>query len=647
MGWDEAGYREMGAVSLKFVGENFNLHFIQDGIQSFGNLPNLNDYIAKQYGVILEVIYAFIEVVIKPKSNEHVYWLRHLLNYLYCLGGAYAIFCMAERRFNSWKAGILSVLLLLLSPRIFAESFFNSKDLAFMAGFAMSMNYGVKFILSQSIRNSLIFAIVTAFAINIRIMAVIIPCSAYLFLFLKLFYKEQTCSKLALSITINAFFTIVAIVIFWPWLWGSPIDNFIDAFQNMAKYPRGHIPMVYMGQVIRSTEVPWHYIPVWIAITTPLAITTMFLIGSISTVGSTLRHIACILRSENQLQDIFFMLMAFAPVVAVVILKSTLYNGWRHLYFVYPAIILLAVKGFEICKGISNYALKKLVFFSFFAYMLSVFIWMVWAHPLQNTYFNLLVFNNPATKFDVDYSGLANKQAIKTILKNSNDSLIKVFPYNPTLIIKKGLSKDEADRLIPVDRALDADYMFTYYVPAALEFLTIKSIYAGKNRILEVLKNKIDTSLPTLKIDEVFTFSKVGNCRNCLLDVGTQNQTPLKGWSYPEIWGTWMDGKESLIILPVPKNSSKLKLNFIAFIPNKDSKQEIEIVINQTLIAKETFNKAANNIVEINLKNKFENQQYLEIKFIAKNPVIPRELGISDDARLLSVGIVSGVFEQN
>ena len=57
--------------------------------------------------------------------------------------------------FSDWRIGLLSALFLVLTPRFFAESFYNSKDIVFMAVFAVGMNTTISFVLHRALTRPL------------------------------------------------------------------------------------------------------------------------------------------------------------------------------------------------------------------------------------------------------------------------------------------------------------------------------------------------------------------------------------------------------------------------------------------------------------------------------------------------------------
>ena len=59
------------------------------------------------------------------------YFFRHLFNYLIFLLGLVGFFFLIRLRFN-WTWGLFGVALLVISPRLFGQAFYNWKDIPFM-----------------------------------------------------------------------------------------------------------------------------------------------------------------------------------------------------------------------------------------------------------------------------------------------------------------------------------------------------------------------------------------------------------------------------------------------------------------------------------------------------------------------------------
>jgi hypothetical protein len=178
------------------------------------------------------------------------------------------------------------------------------------------------------------------------------------------------------------------------------------------------------------------------------------------------------------------------PVAGVYIFHSVLYDGWRHMYFIYPAIVLISVHGFKVL-------FERLLHFHFISNGIRIAaglfllaglaepIWfMVRYHPHENVYFNALA-GDPLTlgkRFELDYWGLSYKQAVDFILANDPSHIIKIFIVNPPGrdYINSGLSLEQKSRLTIVDDPANANYFVSEFrwhpedYPYAHEFYSIK-----------------------------------------------------------------------------------------------------------------------------------------------------------------------------
>ena len=98
-------------------------------------------------------------------------------------------------------------------------------------------------------------------------------------------------------------------------------------------------------------------------------------------------------------------------------------------------------------------------------------------HPFQMVYFNSIAGKNLQDKFEHDYWGLSNKNAIKYILKKDTREVIKIFGISGTRLdytVKFYLNPSSQKRLKIVKNLNEADYIIT--------------IYNGKLRRKDILK---------------------------------------------------------------------------------------------------------------------------------------------------------------
>jgi hypothetical protein len=128
------------------------------------------------------------------------------------------------------------------------------------------------------------------------------------------------------------------------------------------------------------------------------------------------------------MQDTVFIGLFWSPILAVIILHSVLYDGWRQLYFIYPFFILIAIHGLLVVKRFL--AVQKFILWLFyFLALLSLADtarWMYKNHPYQNVYFNSLVDKPIRGKFELDYWGLSNRRALEYIAAHDASPHINV-----------------------------------------------------------------------------------------------------------------------------------------------------------------------------------------------------------------------------
>lgn len=423
MAYDEQAQRTIGAVSVKYVTGIFAPGLLSQGS---GTLPALHEFYDKEYGVGFEAPAVLLDFLLKLKDSRDVYMFRHLLNFLFFFAGVVAMFGLAARRFGDWRVGLLAAVLLVLTPRLFAEGFYNSKDIVFMSAFAVAMYTAISLVLAPSLKNAFLHAAATAFAIDVRVMGLLLVIGTVSLIALRLARRElparETLAALLLYVLLVTAFTVAG----WPYLWSNPGGNLLAAFASMSHY-RWPGSVLYLGELFLASKLPWHYPLVWIVISTPLLYLALFALGFAKTCAQVLRSKLRLWKSEDELQDLIFAGMFFAPIVAIILLHAVLYNGWRHLYFVYPMFLMMAVKGWLILWNSSANRFFKPAIAALLGLSLAYTVSWMWAnHPLQNVYFNAIAGRDVRHNFEVDYWGLGNRMALERLLNSDPAPVLHV-----------------------------------------------------------------------------------------------------------------------------------------------------------------------------------------------------------------------------
>ena len=467
MSADELISRANGGMSLSYIAEKFNIAWLKnDPILSAFNIP-LNEYYDRDYGVAFDLPAFFIERLFSLNDSRQQYLLRHAFTFIVFWIGLIAIYHTAKLRFNHWGIALLASTLLLTSPRLYGEAFFNNKDIVFMACCAASLYTLTRLRLTLSWQSAFFHALVIAVTINIRIAGVI-------FFGLTLFMLVMLCSLRL--ITVRNFLTLTCVFgvtcalctyALWPWLWEDPFTNFLVAFKNMSRF-RWEYFNLYLGDYVLAKSVPWHYAPVWIALTTPVLILVCFVFGAVNVFKKVVLRPLQSLKRLDYFLDFLYLAAVGGPICAVIILNSTLYDGWRQLYFVYPAIVLISVAGLQIInkKRVFGLNLAGLMAITFSLHILLNVSWMIRNHPFQHLYFNgLMTLSSSHKSFERDYWGVTGVKGLEFILANDDRTCITIRSLGVTSIQQAiELLKPQDRQRMKLDPSnLESDYILTNY----------------------------------------------------------------------------------------------------------------------------------------------------------------------------------------
>ena len=339
--WDEPRQREVGAVSARYVVEVLAPALSQ---RAFSGVPALATFVDRDYGVVFEMPAYLVERLLGLDDTRDIFLLRHLLNFFVFVAGVYAVFRLGEDRFASWRVGLLGAACLVLSPRIFADAFYNSKDLVFLSAFAVATHTLIVFVRQPTGRTAVWHGAAMAVAIDVRLMAIVLPAATVAVVAARWVKGELQWRHALLVLVLCTGVTAVIGVALFPFLWSNPLGHLVEAFRNMSHF-RVRGTMRYLGQDIWSDQVPWHYLPVWVAVTTPPVYLAMAAVGGAGVGRQLTRARHRLWLNDGELMDLVFVALLCGPVLAVVVLKSVVYDGWRHLYFVYPALLMVALRG--------------------------------------------------------------------------------------------------------------------------------------------------------------------------------------------------------------------------------------------------------------------------------------------------------------
>jgi hypothetical protein len=446
--WDDHLQTTIGKQNLEYaLGEN------QDIFQ------NVDRY----YGSAFELPLYYFQSFFTSFSSQ--VYVRHLITHMYFLFALLMFFKLILRLLKSFPFALLGVLLIYLQPRIFAHSFFNTKDLPFLSTFIISL-YTLWMLVEAPTdkRRIILHSFVSAFLIDIRLVGFIAPALSIGILAF-IYIPQRRLKEVVLPILSYSLLTAVFVYMLWPTLWLHPILLF-ESFARMAHFPWRYTNLI-AGQTVLATQNPWFYIPLWIGITTPVAILIAWFTG----VGFAIKNL---FSNDNFLLDsrqVFMVSLAFLPIdlwLFFLILKPTFYDGWRHLFFISPLLVIGAVYGaYNFFRAVSNRKYLAIIVGLTILFLAIVpAVKMIIIHPYQQVYFNILTSkkdNHIRENYEMDYWGLSYKEGFDKLLKLDSNTNIKVFVANIAALDNAKLADEDTHRITIVEKIEDADYFITNY----------------------------------------------------------------------------------------------------------------------------------------------------------------------------------------
>ena len=483
--WDEYLQRNMGRVNYNYIAEGNDSLLILNG---------------RDYGTVVELPLYALEKKFAPDQPSTSIFIRHLACYLlFCVGVFFFYLTLLKLRFSNWWA-FFGALMLVHSPRIYGHAFINSKDVPLMVFYIIAYYALLCFIEKPDIKRSFYLALSTALLIDTRITGVIIVPITILFFFLFEYQKSNLSFKELLHISFLKklkyyfIFSALLVYIFWPYLWLNPIKNFLIAFLNMSHYRWKGYSLLF-GDFIFSYETPWYFSLSWIALTTPLLYLFLYFVGFTNIVYQIVRLKKQVFKQKELLEKLMALSLFMLPLLAIIVLKSVLYDTWRHVYFVYPFLLIIAIYGGQIIYQKLKTTLVKWAVVVLFGLLMSVeLVKMMHAFPHEYVYFNELVSDkddNIRYNYDMDYWGASFRAGFEKILEIDKRDTIKVtgncYPAYSNYVLLKHM--DKKCRLQYVLKEKEAHYYLTNYRnnPNDHDTLQDKKVYGINYRNSEIL----------------------------------------------------------------------------------------------------------------------------------------------------------------
>lgn len=497
---DDEHYRQNGLLTYQYL-KNLVLNlFIFLNFISETTLKNENLNIMEFTNPMFEVLLAFISDILNLKTTSKIYLLSHVLNFLIYFISLLFFFKLTSKIFKSSLYGFFSVIVLFFTPRIFAESFYNSRDIFFLSLFIFNIYTAYIFLFNQNIKNAILFSLTSAILIDVKIVGVLPVILFIFFYFLNSLTNKGIKNKEIKFILLIISTTFFFIFIFWPFLWSDPINNLIYIFSSIAEHHESttDVMNLYLGKFISSNNAPWHYRIIWFMFTVPTFVLFFFITGYIYVFIEIVKGFLNFDKKENDIwknKNEMFIFYLFTNIILIVFFtikfSNIQFGGWRHIYFLYPLTIIFSLIGFKFIIHLSEKIIPKLfILLIVIANLFYIISWSYINHPHQQIFFNLMSKNYAIKNFDLDYWALSNLYSLKYILNNNENFPLKIGTISYSSLNESILMLNESSKknIILVHDLDEADFLINNYMRRIR-----KNFIVDENKYLKYFEIVVDT----------------------------------------------------------------------------------------------------------------------------------------------------------
>ncbi len=307
--------------------------------------------VVRFYGVAFELPLLLAERALGLQDSRAIFLLRRALSHLVFIAGGVVGALLAWRLFGSRWLGLLTMLLFLLHPRIYAHSFFNTKDPAFAAAFMLAL-----YLVHRAFRRGApgafaLCGVGVGLAVNLRVFGLILLPAVLALLALDVWQAADAGARRRTLLGGGAFAAAALLTTYalHPYYWEDPL-RMLDMVTTFARHP-SIFRSRFLGEMIWADAVPPHYIPTWFAVTAPPVTLLLGALGAAVVLGRAARRPRAAAANGAARFQLLLLGCVVLPVLVVIVIQAHVYGGWKHMYFLWAPFSLLAAAGAQWLAG--------------------------------------------------------------------------------------------------------------------------------------------------------------------------------------------------------------------------------------------------------------------------------------------------------
>ena len=350
----------------------------------------------------------------------------HVYTYVLFFLGVIYMYRLLLELFRSRKTALFGSLMLFLTPRIFADGLYNNKDTVLMSLIIVMLFYGIRFLKRKDFGNACLLGICAGFCGNLKISGIYVFAMIGGFYLLLLTKEKKWSVKTFLVGLTAATVGFVSYLLLTPAIWGQGFHlwEFLQwNLTNSTEYSRMDGTVLFDGTwyVHSVNPLPWYYLPKLIALTIPIYL-SILLWGSIGIwVYRGRKH-------QWQQADDFYPLFALTsgiPVVVAMVCNPNLYNGWRHMYFIYGPMIVMAAYAVRYLLQEQRKQVSRIATVVLFVLLGCNGVGIALTGQSSCAYTNILAGGDACGRYEMDYYGVTAKKILVSLVDRYGEVWIR------------------------------------------------------------------------------------------------------------------------------------------------------------------------------------------------------------------------------
>lgn len=373
-----------------------------------------------------------------PAATAMAIW--HAYTWLLFMAGAAALWFICRHLGLSRLLSCVATLFLVLSPRMFAEGHYNNKDVVLLALVLLTLWQALRLMEKPTFSRALFFSLAGAATMNTKIIGLLVWGLCAMVVLIRQMAGRRMTGRVWLIglVSLLSFFGFYALIT--PALWADPAGYLGYVLGNAANFSRWENYVLYRGAIyhLKNVDLPRSYLPYMILVTTPLWLMLLIGIGQVFAIGRFTNLRKKPFSDDTGMVLMLLTLLWLLPLAYDIIAQPTIYNGWRHFYFIFGPMLALSAYGLKRAddwlRSLKTPAFHRIAAGALAVCMAFTGTQIALNHPNQYTYYNTLVGNRSdlPTYLELDYwnvSVLATLRSLLTQIASGEQNTITGSDY--------------------------------------------------------------------------------------------------------------------------------------------------------------------------------------------------------------------------